>query len=57
MPDQPLEPIPYAEAHINSALEELEAKGPSREKAIVVTKLEEALLWLRAMERGGARDA
>ena len=43
---------PKVQKAIETAICELKGVGPSREYSMVKTKLHEALLWLKAAERG-----
>lgn len=44
----------YARHRITTAREDIETLPPSREKALVLTKLDEALLWLEQLVREAA---
>lgn len=43
---------PSVQEPIEQAIASVKKCGPSREFSIVLTKLQEALLWLKAAERG-----
>lgn len=43
---------PLVQTPIEQAIVSVKMCGPSREFSIVLTKLQEALLWLKAAERG-----
>lgn len=45
---------PGVQGPLMEALDKVKGCGPSREFSLVRTKIEEALLWLKAAERGDA---
>lgn len=45
---------PNVQEPLEQALAAVKTCGPSREFSLVRTKIEEALLWLKAAERGDA---